>query len=140
MKDELTEQELTFLASQRLGPDDVFDARGLPQWLWKQRAKEAGKTLALGNKCRDGGHRLKTRGGHCIQCNTSRLGFQKPHDAEQYVYIAGSLSERLIKIGTCGQSGGLRAKARVYWGFLRAHKRAENVGRGQTGGGRATVF
>jgi hypothetical protein len=36
------------------------------------------------------------------------------------------------------QSGGLRAKVRVYWGFLQARKPEEIVGRGQTGGARGT--
>jgi hypothetical protein len=31
MKDILDEEELRFLARQGLGPDDVFDARGMPQ-------------------------------------------------------------------------------------------------------------
>jgi hypothetical protein len=37
---------------------------------------------------------------------------------------------------TESQCGGLCAKARVYWGFLRARKPAEKVWRGSTGGGR----
>lgn len=105
MKDILTNGELMFLASQRLSPEDVFDARGMSQDVWKQRAKETGKTLALGNGCRNGGHRLKTRGGHCVQCDPKKLAYQKRFSAEQYVYIAGSLTARLVKIGTCEHCG-----------------------------------
>ena len=102
MKEILTESELRFLASQGLGADDVFDARGFPQWLWFQRIDEEGKTVALGSRCSRAGHRLRSRRGHCVQCDTKKLAFQARYKANQYVYIAGSLSAQLIKIGTCG--------------------------------------
>ena len=57
--------------------------------------------MALGTPCQRAGHRLRTRAGHCIQCDTSKLAFQSRHSTDQYVYIAGSLSEHLLKIGTC---------------------------------------
>jgi hypothetical protein len=97
----LTEYELSFLSSISLGPDDVFDGRGMPQWRWRQLAKEQGKALALGRPCQNGGHRLRTRGGHCVQCDPKKLAYQDRFTAEQYVYVAGSLSAKLIKIGTC---------------------------------------
>jgi T5orf172 domain len=59
------------------------------------------KTLALGARCRNAGHRLRTRRGHCVQCDPKKLAYQARYRAEQYVYIAGSLSAKLIKIGTC---------------------------------------
>jgi hypothetical protein len=34
-----------------------------------------------------------------------KLAFQARHTAEQWVYIAGSMSKELIKIGTCGNCG-----------------------------------
>ena len=36
-----------------------------------------------------------------MQCDTRKLAFQARYSAEQYVYIAGALSKRLIKVGTC---------------------------------------
>jgi hypothetical protein len=62
----------------------------------------ANKTVALGSKCRSAGHRLRSRRGHCVQCDASKLGYQARYRADQYVYIAGSRSSKLIKIGTCG--------------------------------------
>lgn len=105
MRDLLTDNELWFLGSVGLGPDDIFDARGLRQSFWRRRAKEEGKTLALGNPCTNGRHRLKTRGGHCVQCDPKKLAYQRRFGAEQYVYIAGSTSKQLIKIGTCEHCG-----------------------------------
>jgi hypothetical protein len=37
------------------------------------------------------------------------------------------------------QCGGLRAKGRVYWGFLWSRKSAENVERGRAGGGERRI-
>jgi hypothetical protein len=39
--------------------------------------------------------------GNCVQCDTSKLGYQAHYAEERYVYIAGSRSARLIKIGNC---------------------------------------
>jgi hypothetical protein len=105
MKDILTESELNFLRSQGLGPDDVLDVRGSPQWLWFQEIKEKGKTIALGSKCRKAGHRLRSTKGHCVQCDTKILAFAGRFNLNQYLYIAGSLQARLIKIGVCKDLG-----------------------------------
>lgn len=101
MRDELTRSELVFLASQGLGPEDVFDARWMSQPHWFREIKEAGKTIALGSACRKAGHRLRSRKGHCAQCDTKVLAYAGRYDLEQHIYIAGSLSARLVKIGVC---------------------------------------
>ena len=101
MCEHLTSVELQFLVGLGRDADDVFDARGLPQWLWKERAKEAGKDIVLGSRCRKAGHRLRTRGGHCVQCDTSKLGFTTRYSSTGWVYVAGSLQARLMKIGMC---------------------------------------
>lgn len=101
MDEILTDTEKRFLARYRLATADVFDARGMSGRLWKQRIRDENKTVALGAPCGNGGHRLRTRAGHCVQCDPKKLAFQARHTAEQYVYIAGSVSTKLIKIGTC---------------------------------------
>jgi hypothetical protein len=101
MKDILTQTELDFLDRQGLGPDDVFDVRRLPQRVWKKLIRSENKTVALGKGCREFAHRLKSRSGHCVQCNTVNLGFQKRYRLDQFIYIAGSQKARLVKIGIC---------------------------------------
>jgi hypothetical protein len=96
----LTEIEKTFLQSQGLSEADVYDARGQSSTAWKAGVRAAGKSVVLGTPCSRGGHRLRTRSGHCVQCDTSKLSFQKRHHTTGYVYIAGSLSTKVIKIGT----------------------------------------
>jgi hypothetical protein len=101
MKVQLTQQEVFFLAHHGINPNDVYDARGQSGWYWKEQIRKEGKTLALGTECSRGGHRLRTRAGHCVQCDPKKLSFQRRFHAVGWVYIAGSLSGRLIKIGIC---------------------------------------
>lgn len=94
-------EELTFLTSQNLTVDDVFDGRGLTKQEYAKRAKDQGKIIVLGKECTVGaGHRLKTRsGGHCIQCHPSKIAYASRHSKANYLYIYGSLNARLIKVG-----------------------------------------
>ncbi|OAF16639.1 hypothetical protein AYJ54_37800 [Bradyrhizobium centrolobii] len=101
MRDELTADELAFLLRQGLGPDDVLDVRRMTRSYWFQEIKRLNKTIALGSACKKGGHRLRSRKGHCVQCDSSKIAFAGRHDLTQYLYIAGSLRARLIKIGVC---------------------------------------
>lgn len=97
----LTKDELTFLRSQGLTADDVYDGRHQSSAGWKAGVRAAGKTVVLGTPCSSQGHRLRTRSGHCAQCDTKKLSFQKRHNSEGYIYIAGSKSAKLLKVGTC---------------------------------------
>ena len=47
----------------------------------------------------DHGHRLRTRAGHCIDCNTARIAFARRFADPGYVYIAASKAEKLLKVG-----------------------------------------
>jgi hypothetical protein len=56
--------------------------------------------------CKAAGHRLRTRKGHCVQCNSACLEFLRRYDLDGTVYIAYAASKRLVKIGCadCWQS------------------------------------
>lgn len=97
----LTIDEIDFLKTQGLSPDDVYDGRGQSSAAWKAGVRSAGKTVVLGTSCSSQGHRLRTRSGHCAQCDTAKLSYQKRHNTEGYIYIAGSKSAKLLKVGTC---------------------------------------
>jgi hypothetical protein len=96
----LTTSERTFVERHRIGILGVLDGRGLSKVEYRSLAKEQGKTLILGSPCRYAGHRLRTRSGHCAECDPRNIAFQNRYHAEQFVYIAGSLKGKLIKIGT----------------------------------------
>lgn len=102
MRDLLTDSELSFLRRHDLTPDDVFDGRNWRTWYWKQEAERLGKPIVLATECGKAGHRLRTRAGHCAECDPKKLAFLRRHSSTGHVYIAGSLSGKLIKIGTCG--------------------------------------
>ena len=95
---DLTDEELAFLKAQKLTPEDVFDWRGIPSRLRKAAIVEAGGELALGVTCKLG-HRLRTRSGHCAQCDTSKLAYQKRHRKNGYVYVAHSALLKAVKVG-----------------------------------------
>lgn len=97
----LTRDELDFLKIQGLTTADVYDGRGQSSATWKAGVRAAGKTVVLGTPCSSKGHRLRTRSGHCAQCDTAKLSYQKRHNSEGYIYIAGSKSAKLLKVGTC---------------------------------------
>ncbi|MEN3145632.1 GIY-YIG nuclease family protein [Ochrobactrum sp. WV_118_8] len=96
----LTKDEISFLKSQNFTVNDVYDGRGQSSAAWKAGVRAAGKTVVLGTPCKNGGHRLRTRSGHCAQCDTSKLSYQHRHHTPGYIYIAGSRSAKLLKIGT----------------------------------------
>ncbi|MDH2092045.1 GIY-YIG nuclease family protein [Rhizobium pusense] len=97
----LTKNETEFLRTQGLTAVDVYDRRGQSSASWKAGVRSAGKTVALGTPCTSKGHRLRTRSGHCAQCDTAKLSYQKRHDTEGYIYVAGSKVAKLLKVGTC---------------------------------------
>lgn len=97
----LTKDETEFLRNQGLTAVDVYDGRGQSSASWKAGVRSAGKTVVLGTPCTSKGHRLRTRSGHCAQCDTAKLSYQKRHNTEGYIYIAGSKAAKLLKVGTC---------------------------------------
>ena len=98
---DLTKIELDFLKEIGLRKQDVYNARGMSQSRWRDLLKIEGKSIAFGNPCTSGKHRLKWPSGHCAQCNPNHMGkgFSDRFSETKRIYIAGSLSQRLIKIG-----------------------------------------
>jgi hypothetical protein len=67
---------------------------------YRQIMKELNKYVAFNViACRKSGHTLRTRTGHCIQCDTARLAFMKRHVSEGIIYIAGSKEGEIMKVG-----------------------------------------
>jgi hypothetical protein len=96
----LTKSELEFLNSQGLDASQVFDAKGRAPIEVKDEAKRLGKKIILGVPCAAAGHRLRTRYGHCAQCNPAHLGYQNRASVQGDVYIAVSPSLRWTKVGS----------------------------------------
>jgi hypothetical protein len=94
-----TAEELAFLSRHGISPDNVHDGRYQSKPVWQAEAQRAGKMFVLGARCRKRGHRIRTRAGHCAQCNPANIAYQRRWRAPAYVYVAGSLSAGLLKVG-----------------------------------------
>ena len=96
----LSNAQVRFLQEQGISLSQVFDGSGL-------RAKERIAMMdALGTpfyyggaKCQASSHTLRTKPGHCIQCDTSKIAFQLRHAASGHVYVAYSDSRKYAKVG-----------------------------------------
>lgn len=97
---ELNQEQLLFLKSQKISPSMLLDASGL------SKAERLAEMDALekhfyygGASCKSEGHTLRTKAGHCIQCDTSKIAYQLRNSASGYVYLAYSASSSYVKIG-----------------------------------------
>ena len=96
----LTSDQILWLKTQRILPSQMFDATGLSAKDRVRLMKENGFSFYFGGAhCGSGGHSLRTKAGHCIQCDTSKIVFQSRSTSPGYVYIAGSPRAQLVKVG-----------------------------------------
>lgn len=99
---DVTKEERDFITQQGLPEELFFDVNGqsIDDYI-SQKMKSIGKVFAYNSRpCNEYGHTLRTRAGHCIQCDTARIAFILANVSFGTVYIAGSIKGQLIKIGT----------------------------------------
>jgi hypothetical protein len=96
---ELTEHELHFLYAQRIDESAVMDCSWMRSRGYKWHMEHQGYLWCIAPKPCYAGHRLRSRAGHCIQCDTARIAFVKRHHDTAYIYIVGSLESKAVKIG-----------------------------------------
>ena len=95
-----TEQRL-FLERHRICLSRVFDASGLAHGEYKKIMKDLGKLAAVGvTPCGAALHTLRSRHGHCLQCQPQCIAFIKRCEDPGKVYVARSVALGLLKIGT----------------------------------------
>jgi hypothetical protein len=100
---ELTSEQRAFLAAHAIPLSAVFDASGMRRPDYQATMKGLGKSFAFGvTPCNRAMHTLRTRAGHCIQCDTSKIAYMLRYDATAFIYIAGSANGQLIKVGSSG--------------------------------------
>lgn len=99
---DLSKIEQDFLKRYGITEDQVFDATGMSAGLYKRRMKGANFKVAKDvTPCKEYGHRLRTRHGHCAVCNPKNLNIIKRHHLKAYVYIAYSNMLDKVKVGFC---------------------------------------
>lgn len=50
--------------------------------------------------CKEAGHELRVRSGHCVQCKPANLSYLRRFDEAAEVYVAQSKFGKVVKIGT----------------------------------------
>lgn len=84
----------------KLNINDLFDATGLKASDWKIQMKALGNLVAFGvTPCLQYGNTLRTRAGHCLQCNTANLSYLKRMSESADVYVCWSKISHIAKIG-----------------------------------------
>ena len=74
----ITKEQLKFLETQKISLDKIFDATGLSKTEYHKSMKEMDKIIAIGvTPCAKFSHSMRTRNGHCVQCNTATIAFRK---------------------------------------------------------------
>ncbi|WP_340106920.1 GIY-YIG nuclease family protein [Rhodohalobacter sp. 8-1] len=80
--------------------EKVLNAKGLKKREYRSKMKELKKSIAFNvTPCQKKGHTLRNRSGHCVQCNTAYIAYQKRNDSKGIVYIAESIGGGIIKVG-----------------------------------------
>lgn len=97
----LSKLQKKFLAQQGVPLFKVFDATGLGQTEYREAASALGMVVVYGvTPCKAGGHTLRLRSGHCVECRPAGLGYLLRYDDPGEVYVAHSPTRKVVKIGT----------------------------------------
>lgn len=97
---QLSQEQINFLNEQKIDLKYVFNANNLKKDEYRRIMKDLNKFIAFNvTACKAKGHTLRTRSGHCCQCDTSKIEFQKRADSKGIAYLAASLQGEIIKIG-----------------------------------------
>ena len=79
----LTNDQKAFLKRLDVPFWRVFDAAGIRRKDFMLEMAATDKWIAIGtNPCTKAGHTMKTRSGHCPQCDTKQLGFLTRFDED----------------------------------------------------------
>ena len=99
----LKPDQLSFLAAHGIPLGSVFDASGMRTADYQTVMKNLGKAFAYGvTPCNRALHTLRTRAGHCIQCDYSKIAYMLRFDATAFIYVAASTNGNLKKVGSSG--------------------------------------
>lgn len=97
----ITEEQLFFLKENNIPLSKVYDATNQKREVYRKSMKALEKLIAINaTPCAKYGHTIRTRNGHCCQCNTANIAYIKRHYANGYVYIVGSQEKKVLKVGS----------------------------------------
>lgn len=93
-------EEIAFLEKYNISHEKVFDAMGMRKSVWTELI--SGGDYALAHRttpCKKYGHTLRTRAGHCAQCNPANMNYQGRYHEKRNLYLAQSLRGDIFKVG-----------------------------------------
>jgi len=97
----LTDEQKRFLRAHKIPLSKVFDATGMTKPAYQKAMDGTEMSFASGvTPCSNSGHTLRTKAGHCIQCDVKKIAFQMRSRAKAHVYIAGTSRGKIIKVGS----------------------------------------
>lgn len=97
----ISEEQLFFLKKHNIPISKIFDASNQKREIYRSSMKALDKLVAINaTPCTRYGHTIRTRNGHCCQCNTAAIAYIKRHYANGYVYIVGSQEKKVLKVGS----------------------------------------
>lgn len=97
----ISEEQLFFLKEHNIPLSKIFDAANQKREAYRKSMKALEKLIAINaTPCSKYGHTIRTRNGHCCQCNTASIAYLKRHYANGYVYIVGSQEKKVLKVGS----------------------------------------
>ncbi|MDZ4287862.1 MAG: GIY-YIG nuclease family protein [Prosthecobacter sp.] len=100
---QLSDDQKRFLEKQRIPLSRVFDASDMQRCQYQELMKELDMLVAIGvSACSKGGHTMRTRKGHCVQCGTHNLAFLLRYEEAGEVYVAVSRQGNFVKVGMAG--------------------------------------
>ncbi len=96
----LTANQRMFFKRHKVSLSLVFDASGLSKAQRLSLMEQLDKKFYYGGeRCSAAGHTLRSKAGHCIECDTAKIAFQLRSSQSGYVYIAYSDRGQCAKIG-----------------------------------------
>lgn len=97
----LTANQRMFLKRHGVSLSLVFDASGLSKAQRVSLMEQLDKKFYYGGPpCKKAGHTLRSKAGHCIECETANIAFQLRSSQSGYVYIAYSHRGQCAKVGS----------------------------------------
>ena len=105
----ISKAQMQFLQTQSISLSRVFDATGMARSSYQAVMNELDMVVAVGvTPCKKAGHKLRTRAGHCAQCDTAKLAFLLRYVESGEVYVAVSERSGLVKIGAAKKNSHAR--------------------------------
>ncbi len=94
----LSKSEQAFIEMHGLKYEWLFDAQGKGLPFYKVKMELLEKRVAFNTTpCKDYGHKLRSRHGHCLQCDEKRIAWVTRKRG--FTYLAFSNSQKLVKVG-----------------------------------------